>query len=267
MTGLTLRLELRRSRLVAFWLAVIILAYGGIIAAMFPILEENSKLLEDYLNILPEGMLAAFGMSGNLTDPGVFFSTYIGSFLWPVVAAMGAIILATRPVAADVERGWTEVVLGTPLTRTRSLLAAIVAQSLVLGVLAVAAPAGVLIAGGLVGAGFETAPFLAASVIFWLFACAIAGVTSLVAALTLSRGTAAGVAAGVLLVMYLMNIVAELQADLSWLASFGWFKYLTVTDLIDTGEVPWSSIAVFGVVAAAGWVGSVLVFRRRDLLA
>ena len=70
MTGLTLRLELRRSRLVAFWLAVIILAYGGIIAAMFPILEENSKLLEDYLNILPEGMLAAFGMSGNLTDPG-----------------------------------------------------------------------------------------------------------------------------------------------------------------------------------------------------
>ncbi len=224
MTGLTLRLELRRSRLVAFWLAVIILAYGGIIAAMFPILEENSELLEDYLNILPEGMLAAFGMSGNLTDPGVFFSTYIGSFLWPVVAALGAIILATRPVAADVERGWTEVVLGTPLTR-------------------------------------------AASVVFWLFACAIAGVTSLVAALTLSRGTAAGVAAGVLLVMYLMNIVAELQADLSWLASFGWFKYLTVTDLIDAGEVPWSSIAVFGVVAVAGWTASLLVFRRRDLLA
>ena len=64
MTGLTLRLELRRSRLVAFWLAVIILAYGGIIAAMFPILEENSKLLEDYLNILPEGA------AGRLRDVG-----------------------------------------------------------------------------------------------------------------------------------------------------------------------------------------------------
>jgi ABC-2 type transport system permease protein len=267
MTGLTFRLELRRSRLTVFWLAVIVLAYGGIIAAMFPILEENSKLLEDYLKILPEGMLAAFGMSGKLTDPGVFFSTYIGSFLWPVIAAMGAIILATRPVAADVERGWTEVVLGTPLTRTRSVAAAIAAQALVLGVLALTAPVGVLVVGAIVGAGFDAIPFLAAAVIFWLFACAIAGVTSFVAALTLSRGTAAGVAAGVLLIMYLINIVAELQADLGWLASFGWFAYLTVTELIDDGTVPWSSIAVFGVVAAAGWLGALLVFRRRDLLA
>lgn len=267
MTELTLRLELRRSRMILVWLAAIVLAYGGIIAAMFPILEENAQLLEDYLNILPEGMLAAFGMSGKLTDPGVFFSTYIGSFLWPVIAAMGAIILATRPVAADVERGWTEVVLGTPLTRTRSLVAAMGAQSLVLGVLALTAPVGVLVAGAIVGAGFDTVSFLAASVVFWLFACAIAGVASIVAALTLSRGTAAGVAAGLLLVMYLMNIVAELQPDLAWLASFGWFKYLTVTELIDAGTVPWSSIVVFGVVAGAGWLGALLVFRRRDLLA
>ncbi|MCU0478650.1 MAG: ABC transporter permease subunit [Chloroflexi bacterium] len=267
MSALTFGLELRRSRLVAFWLAVIVLAYGATIAAMYPILEENSKLLEDYLKILPKELMAAFGMSGNLTDPGVFFSTYIGSFLWPVIAAMGAIILATRPVAADVERGWTEITLGTPLTRTRSLAASIVAQAAVLAALALAAPASVLIGGAIVGAGFEVAPFLASAVVFWLFACAIAGVTSLVAALTLSRGAAAGVAAGLLLAMYLVNIVAELQVDLAWLADFGWFKYLTVTELIDTGVVPWTSIGVFGAVALGGWIAALVVFARRDLLA
>ncbi len=267
MTALTFRLELRRSRMITLWLAVVVLAYGGIIAAMFPILQDNSKLLEDYMKILPKELLAAFGMSGTLTDPGVFFSTYIGSFLWPVIAAMGAIILATRPVAADVERGWTEVVLGTPLTRTASLGAAILAQAIVLALLSVAAAAGVVVVGAFVGAGFDAARFLAASVIFWLFACAIAGATSLVAALTLSRGVAAGVAAGVLLVMYLMNIVAELQVDLAWLADLGWFKYLAVTELIDTGAVPWTSVAVFGVIAVAGWAASLVVFRRRDLLA
>lgn len=97
MTALTFRLELRRSRMLALWLTVVVLAYGGIIAGMFPILQDNSKLLEDYMKILPKELLAAFGMSGTLTDPGVFFSTYIGSFLWPVIAAMGAIVLATRP--------------------------------------------------------------------------------------------------------------------------------------------------------------------------
>jgi ABC-2 type transport system permease protein len=267
MTALTFRLELRRSRVITLWLVLIVLAYGGIIAAMFPILQENSKLLEDYMKILPKELLAAFGMSGTLTDPGVFFSTYIGSFLWPVIAAVAAILLATRPVAADVERGWTEVVLGTPLTRTASLCAAILAQAIVLALLAAATAAGVLVVGALVGAGFDTARFLAGSVIFWLFACAIAGVTSFVAALTLSRGVAAGVAAGVLLVMYLMNIVAELQVDLAWLGDLGWSKYLAVTDLIDTGAVPWTSVAVFGVVAVAGWAASLVVFRRRDLLA
>jgi len=35
MSMLTFRLELRRSRMVAFWLAVIVLVYGGTIAAMY----------------------------------------------------------------------------------------------------------------------------------------------------------------------------------------------------------------------------------------
>jgi ABC-2 type transport system permease protein len=267
MTGLTLRLELRRSRTLAFWLAVVVLAYGGIVALMYPILQENAQAFEDYMAIFPEELLAAFGMTGSLADPGVFFATYIGGMLWPVVAAIAAIILATRPVAADVERGWAEVALGTPLTRVRLLAAAIAAQALVLAVLAVATVAGVLVFGVFVGADFDVGRFAAAAAVMWLFGCAIAGVTSLCGAVTLSRAIAGGVAAGVLILMYLMNVVAQVQVDLAWLGDLGWFKYLTVTELIDSGTVPWTSVAVFGVVAVAGWGAALAVFRRRDLLA
>jgi ABC-2 type transport system permease protein len=267
MTGLVFRLELRRSRAVAFWMAVIALAYGGIIAAMYPILEENAQAFEDYMAIFPKEFLAAFGMTGSLADPGVFFGTYIGSMLWPVVAAIAAIILATRPIASDVERGWADVALGTPLTRGRLLAASIASQALVLAVLAVATVAGVVLIGPLVGAAFDAGRFAVAAVILWLFGCAIAGITSLVAAVTLSRAVAGGVAAGVLILMYLMNIVAQVQVDLAWLADLGAFKYLVTTELIDSGVVPWASIAIFAVVAAGGWLGALFVFRRRDLLA
>jgi len=175
--------------------------------------------------------------------------------------------LSIPGLAADVERGWSEVVLGTRLTRSAGLLAAIVAQGLVLAVLAVATVAGILGVGWLVGAGFDPAPFLAASAIMWLFGCAVAGVTSLLGAVTLSRAVAGGIAAGVLLLMYLMNVVAQVQPDLAWLADFGAFKYLAVTELVDEAIVPWASIAVFTVVAVVGWVASIAVFRRRDLLA
>ena len=267
MTALTFSLELRRSRMIALWLTVIVVAYAAIIGAMYPIILDNAAAIEDYMKIFPKELMAAFGMSGSLADPGVFFSTYIGSFLWPVVAAMAGIVLATRPVAADVERGWADLALGTPLNRGRYLWASILAQSVVLAFLALATVGGVLVAGIVVGAGFDPGRFLAAGVILWLFGCAIAGVTSLVGALTLNRGIAAGVAAGLLIAMYLLNIVAQVQVDLAWLASFGAFKYLATTDLIDVGVVPWSSVALFAIVAIGGWAASMVVFARRDLLA
>ncbi len=267
MTGLTFRLEMRRSALLAFWMAIVVVAYGGIVAAMYPIMQANSKAFDDYMAIFPKELLAAFGMTGSLSDPGVFFGTYIGSMLWPIVAAIIAIILATRPLAADVERGWAEIALGTPLTRARLLGAAIVSQALLLAALAVATVGGVLLVGVLVGAHFDAGRFAAATVVLWLFGCAVAGVTSLVAAVTLSRAIAGGLAAGGLILMYLMNIVAQVQKDLAWLADLGAFKYLLTTQLIDTGVVPWASIAIFGLVAVGGWAGSLLVFRRRDLLA
>jgi ABC-2 type transport system permease protein len=233
---------------------------------MYPILQENAQAFEDYMAIFPKEFLAAFGMTGSLADPGVFFGTYIGSMIWPVVAAIAAIILATRPVAADVERGWAEVALGTPLTRWRTLAAAIASQALVLAVLAVATIAGVLVIGRFVGADFDAGRFAAASVVLWLFGCAVAGVTSLLGAITLSRAIAGGVAAGVLILMYLLNLVAQLQVDLAWLADLGAFKYLATTALLDAGVMPWASVVVFAFVAIGGWVASLVVFARRDLL-
>jgi ABC-2 type transport system permease protein len=267
MTALTFRLEFRRSRMVALWLVVVVIAYGGIVAGMYPILQENSEAFEDYMKIFPKELLAAFGMTGSLADPGVFFTTYISSMLWPVASAIAAIILATRPVAADVERGWAEVVLATPLTRVGSLGASIASQALVQYLLAVATVGGILVVGALVGAAFDAERFFAASVVLWLFGCAVAGVTSLLGAITLSRAVAGGAAAGILILMYLMNIVAQVQPDLGWLADLGAFKYLIATELIDDGVVPWVSLGVFGVTALVGWAGALLVFRRRDLLA
>jgi ABC-2 type transport system permease protein len=267
MTALTARLELRRSRLLAFWLAVVGVVYTAIMGAMYPIILDNAAAMEDYMEIFPKEFLAAFGMSGSLADPGVFFSTYIGSFLWPVLAALAAIAMATRPVAADVERGWSDVALATPLTRTRALLAAFGVQALVLAFLAVVTIGGLLLAGAVVDASFDAARFAAGGVVLWLFACAVAGVTSLLGALTLSRSIAAGVAAGILILMYLLNVVAQIQVDLAWLADLGAFKYLAVTELVDEGIVPWPSIGVFAVAALAGWGAALVVFRRRDLIA
>ena len=268
MTGAILGLEARRSRALTFWLAIVAVVYGALIAALFPTMKENAKLLEDYLNILPKGFLAAFGMmGGSLVDPGNFFSTYIGIFLWPILAALGGILLATRPVAADLERGFLELPLSTRTTRTRYLGLTIAVHALAIVVMAVATVGGFLVVGSLVGAGFDNGRLLLVVIPAAAFGFAIHGATSALSVVTLSRSQAGGIAAGVLLAMYLLDIVARLQPDLEWVGTVSAFRYFDVRTLIATGVLDLGGLGLFLAVALGGWAIAIWRFQTRDLVA
>ena len=267
MTISTLFLELRRSRALVIGMALVTLVYGGIMGAMYPILQENQALLDEYMKVFPKEFMAAFGMNGTLTDPGVFFTTYIASWLWPIVAAIAGIFIATRATAADVERGWVEQPLATPLRRTSLAFASILDQAVALLVIAVATVAGLVAVGIAVGAPFDAARFLMAVPSMFAFGAAIAGITMLLAVLTLSRGRAAGIVAGLLIAMYLLNVVVQIQPDFEAIGYLGLFHYLDATEIISAGTIPWVDLAVLSAVALAGWGLATWQFRTRDLLA
>ena len=267
MTRSTLFLELRRSRMLVIGMALVTLAYGGIMGAMYPILKENQALLDEYMKVFPKELMAAFGMSGTLTDPGVFFTTYISSWLWPIIAAIVGIIIATRATAADTERGWVEQPLATPLRRTSLALASILDQVVALVVIAAATVIGLVAVGIAIGVPFDGGRFLLAIPSLLAFGAAIAGPTMLLAVLTLSRGRAAGIVAGVLIAMYLLNVVVQIQPDFEVLGYLGLFRYLDTTEIISDGTVPWGDLAVLAAVALAGWGLATWRFRTRDLLA
>ncbi len=110
-------------------------AYGAIMALMYPIMVENNALMTQYMETFPQEFLAAFGMTGSLSDPGVFYTTYISSWLWPIMAAVVALLLGTR-VAADLDRGFLDLPLATPMSRVRYLAASVVGQAVAMAVLA-----------------------------------------------------------------------------------------------------------------------------------
>lgn len=267
MTLATFRLELRRDRNLTFWLAVIAFAYAGTMAVFYPIMTDNMEFLEQYLEVFPEEFLIAFGMTGSLADPGVFFTTYVGSYVWPIVAALGGIVLATRPVAADNDRGFLELPLSTPMPRMRYLAVAIAGQIIVLAILAAAMMAGVIVIGAVVDAGLDAGRMAMVVPSAVAFGCAIAAVATLLSVVTLSRGLASGLTAGILLGMYLINVIAQLEPAIGWLANLSTFHYFDTTAIIDDGVIPWTDIAVHSTAAVVAWVLALLLFRRRDLAA
>lgn len=261
----TFRLDLRRNRALAVWLAVIGAAYAATMAFVYPLMKDNTALVDEYLKIMPKEFLAAFGMTGSLADPGVFFTTYIGSYLWPILGAIAAILMATRPVAADLERGFLELPLSTPIPRVRYLLVAIGGQIVVMAFLAFFMIAGLVVAGALVGAGFDAGRFMLVTPLAVALGCAMAAVATLLAVLTLSRGVTAGIGTAILLAMYLGNVLAQIDARFDWLATISAFHYFDTTPIIDEGVFAWGACALYAAVAVAAWAAALLVFRRRDL--
>jgi ABC-2 type transport system permease protein len=261
-----LRMDLRRSRMLVVWIGLLSALYAGGITAFYPVILENAAKFEEMLSVYPKELMAAFGMTGSLGDPGVFLNSYVFQFLWPLVAALVAIVLATR-VAADVERGFLELPLSTRLSRTRYLGATIGGQVVAMALLAAVTIAAVWLVDLLIRPDFPIERLVMAGGHAFVMGLAIAGVTTLLAVVLLDRGRAGGLAAGILIVMYLANIIAQLSADLRWLADLSTFHYFDLKQLIDTGAYPIGDSTLYLVVAIAGWMLGLLAFRRRDLLA
>jgi hypothetical protein len=114
---------------------------------------------------------------------------------------------------------------------------------------------------------FPTDRLILAGVHALLLGLAIAGVATLLAVLFLDRGKAGGLAAGILIVMYLLNILALLSPDIAEIGRLSAFRYIDLKALIDTGAYPVGDSSLYLAVALVGWVLAAWVFRQRDLAA
>ena len=262
------RLELRRSRGLLAWLSLTAFLYCAVVAGFYPAMVESMALFDEFLKMVPEGLLRGIGVDASLADPGVYYTSNIGIVLWPILGAIAAVAIGTR-IAADTERGWIELPLAGRITRVGYLAAGIGVQVLMLAAVAAAMVAGVVIGGALVGAGFDTGGLALAGVAAWLWALPIAGVATLLAAATLSRGITAGIVSGVLILMYLVRLIAQIEPDLKGLSGLSAFDYLYPTPIVNRGggAFPVGDALLFTAIAVAAWAAAAWAFRRRDLVA
>lgn len=258
------RLELRRGRMLVAWIGIVSMAYAGFITLFYPTILKNTEQFSKLMEIYPKELMAAFGIQGNLGDPGTFINSYIFQFLWPLVAAIVALILGTRP-AADVDSGFLDLPLSTRLPRVRYLAATIAGQIVGLAALTALTIGSIIAVDLLIEPDFPTDRLVLAGGHALLFGLAMAGVTTLFAVVILDRGKAAGLAAGILIVMYLLNILAALSPDMVEIGRLSAFRYFNLRDLIDSGTYPLGDSLLYAAVAVGGWLIALVAFRRRDL--
>ena len=258
MSAAILGLELRfRARAVAS-AALGLVALTALVGSLYPSLGDSIADVE-----IPKEIGDFIG-GGDLATIQGWLRAEIMAVYGPVVFAVIAITSATATTAGEEEGHVFALVLAKPVPRRRLLLAKAAAIALLLGALSVAVLVGLRIAVAIAGGGVATAQLAAASLHLLAFGLAVGALALALGAGTGQRGLAAGVAAGITLVMYLVNGIAPVSDATSWLRYLTLFHYYEGGDPIANG-IDAAGLAVLVLVTTLLLAVAVAAFERRDL--
>lgn len=231
---------------------------SAFIVAIFPSVEDSiSKAVEGY----PQGLKEAFGI-GQLSNVEQYLQAEMLSLIVPL--AMG--YLAVRAIASGLtgaaESGRLDVLLSAPVSRARLVAAGFLATAAELA--AVLLVTGLLTGLGsvLAGAGLDAGAATAGFANVWPLALLFAGCGAIAAGFSLRTSVVTGSVAGLLVAMYVVDLVGRLDPDLSGLRYLSVFKYYG--NAIEDGIEP---LAFAGVTLAACLLAALgaWLFERRDL--
>ena len=258
MSAAILGLELRfRARAVAS-AALGLVALTALVGTLYPSLGDSIADVE-----IPKEIGDFIG-GGDLATIQGWLRAEIMAVYGPVVFAVIAITSATTTTAGEEEGHVFALVLAKPVPRRRLLLAKSAAIALLLGALSVAVLVGLRIAVAIAGGGVATAHLAAASLHLLAFGLTVGALALALGAGTGQRGLAAGVAAGITLVMYLVNGIAPVSDATSWLGYLTLFHYYEGGDPIANG-IDAAGLAVLVLVTTVLLSVAVVAFERRDL--
>lgn len=257
--GQTLRL--RRTSLLAWSLSLgaLVLLY----VAMFPSIEDID--FEAILDQYPKELLRAFGFDqtvDQLSSAIGFVNTELFGFMLPLAIVFLPVGIIVKMTSRAEENGYLEALLSAPIARWQLIVGSSIAATAGMAVPIVAMVATGMVTAWIAGVDL-TLSEMGGSALSLLPIGALGGsIAVLVVGASRRHGIATAVAAGVIVVMYLMNVLAGFLKFFDDTKGLSIFHYYS--DWINTGIV-WPEFFAFLAIAAVLTAVGALLFERRDI--
>jgi beta-exotoxin I transport system permease protein len=234
-------------------------AFGGFMAAIYPSIQSS---LDQMVKNYPDALKQAFDVGAMNTVEG-----YIHAELFSLIVPLGLSYFAIRTVASATvgaeERGYLDTILALPLPRTAlvvgSYLVAVLASTAIMLLTGLITFTVGRLAGTHISLGLVTAGVMGVCPLALFFA----GVSALAADALHSSRSVTGIALGVLVAMYALDLAGRLAQGLEPLRWASAFRYYGAP--IRDGIDPASFLGLAGAGLLLVLVGA-LLFRRRDVL-
>jgi ABC-2 type transport system permease protein len=255
-TRLTLRLRLTSTVSAAVGLVAVMLVVG----ALFPAVGDTIGKLD-----VPTSVANLLGGADYGTITG-WFRSEIAVIYAPLVMGALAIIGASAATAGEEEDRILALVLAHPISRPRLVVAKAAAIAAIVLIIGFAVWVGLILGVTVGGGGITVAHISALAVQLVFFGFATGALALALGAGTGRRPLAAGGAAAIAILGWLVNGFAPLVTGIAWLKYLSLFYYYAGHDPLTRG-VDAVGVIVLGLVALALTATAFMSFDRRDLRA
>lgn len=233
-------------------------AMGALMVLVWPSIEDTvSKLIDSY----PEELMKAFGITGFNTVEQYIDGELFGLMI-PFAAAFLVVRCVIRPLGAAEDAGQLDTWLTMPISRRALTWSAFASAGIVLAATLLVMWAVTMATSVLTGAGMSGGALGRAVVNVWPLAMTFAGIAVVATGAFRGAGRANGAAMGVLVAMYLVDLVGKLAPDLADLRYASAFRLYgsAIQSGLDAGHVAVLCASALLLAAAGGEM-----FQRRDV--
>jgi ABC-2 type transport system permease protein len=247
------------ARAAGFW-GLALAAVGVLYLAFFPLMgEEMMRAIEG----MPEGLMAAMGYT-ELGSAEGYANAVLYRLLGPILLLVYGLGVGARLIAGEEEERTLELELAAPVGRGRIYAERLLGLWLLLAFQASVLTVTVLVVDPLIGLGFSPLHVLFASLGLWLLVATFSTLAFVVGAAVGRRGVALGLAAGVAVVSYVLQGIAD-GAGIALFAAISPFGWFIEADPLRRGFDPVSTAKLLALLVLMVPLGA-WRFLRRDLL-
>ena len=254
----------RRSSLVAYLVAAVVFMW--LYVALFPSMQAESEALAVALESIPDAFITAFGIEDlNITTIENFLSMEHFSFVWPIMVILLLLAIAGRGFAGEIEQGTVEILLSCPVSRIQVFAARYLVGVFSLLVFTVVSVFSVVPLAALHGVEYAIASFASVAVVSLLFGWTILSIGVLFSVVFSERSRVYMATGGILLVMYVLNVVSALKEELADLRLMSFFHYYNYNDALIRNQLNLDGVLVFVAAALVCTIVAAWWFTRRDI--
>lgn len=255
---LTRQILAEQRRNVLIW-GVAMGLLGLMYVALYPSFKDTlNQALKDF----PEAYLKAFGISAGISGAAAFLNMEMFNLLAPLALPFFTILMGARAVAGTEERKTLDLLLSNPVPRWQLVVSRYLAMAAGLAIVLLMLTVLTWVAAPVMGVELSFWAVMQGAANLWPF-CLFFGALALLCSSVLRRGAAAsGIAAGVLMAMYVLNAVGSVIDGAKEVRRASLFYYYgaAILDGID-----WVKFVVILLLSMGLTALAVLAFNRRDI--